>query len=179
MKAQHKHTSHSDMPTRPTENLPESQHSSFSSLRNWDGTQSIGHPVGYPTTTVQPGMGSTVDARNAKLQFFYDTCNKTPTLDEQMQLAHETGFTADYVARWFSNRREVDVAWAPAAHNTASAKPRTRFTDSQKAAMDACFSNNPYPSAEERKRLANSLRVDREAVDNWFHNKRNRSRAKK
>ncbi|RPD52178.1 hypothetical protein L227DRAFT_618021 [Lentinus tigrinus ALCF2SS1-6] len=194
MTSQHFPSSHSPIPSRPTDILPESQRSSFSTLLNWDGRQSTTHSM-HQAAPAQPASDTVTNDSKEKLAKFYNTRSKKPTYEERLQLACDTGFSTEFITRWFSHQREADSAWNPATQDIMNTKPRTKFTESQKASMEAYFSRNTYPNAEERKQLANSLRLDTEAIDNWsvlgtkslylldrcvdrFSNKRKRSRAR-
>ena len=57
--------------------------------------------------------------------------------------------------------------------NTTVVKTRIKFSDSQKALLEASFLRNAYPSADERKQLAVTLQVDPKVVDNWSVRARN------
>jgi hypothetical protein len=59
---------------------------------------------------------------------------------------------------------------------TPTKRPRIRFDDKQKAALEAVFAKTRAPPTSERDRLARELDVDPSSVRIWFMNRRRRDR---
>lgn len=57
---------------------------------------------------------------------------------------------------------------------TPTKRPRIRFDDAQKAALEAVFAENRAPSTSERERLARQLAIEPSSVRIWFMNRRRR-----
>ena len=69
----------------------------------------------------------------------------------------------------FAHKRETDTTLTSRPQNTrAYTKPRTIFTEAQVASLEKSYLQNSYPSAMDRARLACSLQLDSETIDNWY-----------
>jgi hypothetical protein len=88
-----------------------------------------------------------------------------------------SGYTPQYVGRWMGRRAKLDVADVADEQEEDGVDEREwpgqgRFSDSQKAILDTSFSNNTFPTRDQRNELGSRINRTHKQVDAWFQNKR-------